>query len=285
LVRFLSLNKKILVAFLLLTGVFVLLSPEIKENPRYSFFEKPFASSINLIQSGFGLIFTQGFTTWDIYVDLIGVKEENQRLIEENKRLRSETASLREKAAAYDRLIRLLEVKDTLHVDFAVASIIAKDPTNWFSAVVINKGEEDGIRPNMGVMTEDGVVGRIVKTAPHYSRVLMISDRNSSIGGMMQRTRDEGIVMGGDGKILMLNYIPFDSDVQEGDIVLTSGADGAFPPGIVIGTVSRVKNAKNALFHSIELMPEVSLSKVREVMVLKTPQPPEIELLLKEGAK
>ncbi len=283
--RFIAINKKILVAFLLLAGVFVLLSPEIKETPRYFLFEKPFVSAINLIQSGFGLIFIQTSTTWDIYADLIGVKEENQRLIEENKRLRSETASLKEKASAYDRLIQLLKVKDSIHVDYTVASIIAKDPTNWYSSAVINKGEEDGIRPNMGVITEDGVVGRIVKTAPHYSRVLLVSDRYSAIAGAIQRTQDEGIVVGGEGRVLMLHYIMIDSEIQDGDVVLTSGMDGAFPPGIVIGTVNRVESPKNALFHSIELIPEVSLSKVREVMVLKTPQPPEIEMLLKEDTK
>jgi rod shape-determining protein MreC len=283
--RFVVINKKVLVVFLLLIGIFVLLSPEIKENPRYYLFEKPFASTVNLIHSGFFLIFRGVSTTWNNYIDLVDVKEENQRLFEENKRLLAESLSLREKALAYDRLSQLLKVKDAIHTEFTVATIVAREPTNWYSAVVINRGEEDGIRPNMGVITAEGIVGKITKTARHHSRVLLFSDRNSAVAGVIQRTRDEGIVTGGEGKVLRLNYILIDSNIQNGDLVLTSGIDSVFPPGIVIGRISRVESPQNALFHSIELVPEVSLSKIREVMVLNIPQPPEIEMLLKEDVR
>lgn len=283
--RFLSLNKKILVAFLLLAGIFVLLSPEMKENPKYHFFERPFVSTINITQAGFGLIFNGISLPWDNYLYLIGVKEENKKLIEENKRLRSESVIQKEKALAYDRLMQLLEVKDTFHAGYAVASIIAKDPTNWYNAVVINKGAIEGLRPNMGVITAEGAVGKIVKISPNYSRILLLSDRGSAVSGMIQRTRDEGIVVGGEGRVLMLNYITIDSDVQEGDLVITSGTDGVFPAGIIIGRVRKVESPENGLFHSIELTPEVYLPKVREVMVLKTTGLPEIENLLKEDIK
>lgn len=280
--RFLAINKKILVAFLLLIGIFTLLSPEIKENPRHYLFERPFISTINFIQSGFGMIFNGISTVWNNYIYLVDVSEKNQRLTEENERLRSESVYLKEKTLAADRLTKLLKLKEYITVDYAVADIIAKDPTNWYSAVVINKGEKDGLKPNMGVITTDGAVGRIVKTSPHYSRVLLLSDRNSAVAAVIQRTRDEGIVVGGEGRNLRLNYIMVDSDVQKGDLVLSSGTDGIFPPGIVIGRISRIESPKNALFHSIELIPEVYLSRVREVMVLKTPQLPEIKRLLRE---
>ncbi len=283
--RFLTINKKLLIAFLLLIGVFVLLSPEIKEKPRYYLFERPFAYTINIVQSGFGLVFKGVSFTWNSYIDLIGVKEENKRLTEENKRLRVESLSLKEKAIAYDRLMELLKIRETMNTEYSVASIIAKDPTNWYSAVVINKGEKDGLRPNMGVIIADGVIGRIVKTSPSYSRVLLLSGRNSAIAGLIQRTRSEGIVVGGGVRMLRLTYIMIDSDVQNGDLVLTSGTDGIFPPGIVIGRVSSIESPKNALFHTIEIMPGADLSKVREVMVLKTPRVPEIERLLKEDVE
>ena len=283
--RFVAINKKVLVVFLLLTGIFVLLSPEIKENPRYYLFEKPFASTVNLIHSGFFFIFRGVSTTWNNYIDLVDVKEENQRLFEENKKLRAEFLSLREKALTYDRLTQLLKVKDAIHADFTVASIVAREPTNWYSAAVINKGEKDGIRPNMGVITAEGIVGRITKTAPHHSRVLLFSDRNSAVAGVIQRTRDEGIITGGEGKVLRLNYILIDSDVRNEDMVLTSGMDSVFPPGIVIGRIRKVESPPNALFHNIEMIPEVSLLKIREVMVLNIPQLPEIEMLLKENVR
>jgi len=282
LIRFLSINKKLLIAFLLLIGVFVLLSPEIKENPRYYLFEKPFSSTVNLIQSGFFFIFDGISNTWNGYIYLINIKEENNRLIEENNRLKAESVVLQEKALAGDRLQQLLDIKDTLNISYNAAGIIAKDPSNWYSAIVINKGERDRLRPNLGVITAEGVVGRIVKTAASYSRVLLLTDRNSAVAGLIQRTGDEGIVAGMDGRTLQLNFIMIDSEVQNGDLVITSGTDGVFPPGIVIGTINKIESPKNALFHTIELIPGVDLSRVREVMVLKTPLLPEVEKLLKE---
>ena len=281
-IRFLSINKKLLIAFLLLIGVFVLLSPEIKENPRYYLFEKPFSSTVNLIQSGFFFIFDGISNTWNGYIYLINIKEENNRLIEENNRLKAESVVLQEKALAGDRLQQLLDIKDTLNISYNSASIIAKDPSNWYSAIVINKGERDRLRPNLGVITAEGVVGRIVKTAASYSRVLLLTDRNSAVAGLIQRTGDEGIVAGMGGRTLQLNFIMIDSEVQNGDLVITSGTDGVFPPGIVIGTINKIESPKNALFHTIELIPGVDLSRVREVMVLKTPLLPEVEKLLKE---
>ena len=281
-IRFLSVNKKLLIAFLLLIGVFVLLSPEIKENPRYYLFEKPFSSTVNLIQSGFFFIFDGISNTWNGYIYLINIKEENNRLIEENNRLKAESVVLQEKALAGDRLQQLLDIKDTLNISYNAAGIIAKDPSNWYSAIVINKGERDRLRPNLGVITAEGVVGRIVKTAASYSRVLLLTDRNSAVAGLIQRTGDEGIVAGMGGRTLQLNFIMIDSEVQNGDLVITSGTDGVFPPGIVIGTINKIESPKNALFHTIELIPGVDLSRVREVMVLKTPLLPEVEKLLKE---
>lgn len=279
--RFLTANKKILIAFILLIGIFVLLSPEIKQNPGYYMFERPFAAAIGFVQSGFGLIDKGISVTWNKYINLVGVQEENQRLTDEVKRLRSEAIYLKENALAGDRLMELLKMRDTLNSEYVAASIIAKDPANWYSAVVINKGVKDGIRPNMGVITADGVVGRIVKTAPGYSRVLLFSDRNSAIAGLIQRTRNEGIAEGREDRILRLNYIMIDADVQSGDIVLTSGTDGVFPGGIPIGSISKVERPRNRLFQTIELTPGVDLSKVREVMVIKSSRPPEIDLLLK----
>lgn len=278
-----AVNKKILAAFFLVIGIFVLLSPEIKEKPQYYFFERPFAFSIHSIQSVFGFISGGISSVWNNYIDLVHVKMENQILIEENKMLRNESLSLKEKAMAGDRLMELLNLKDTLNNEYIIANIIAKDPSNWSSVVVINKGSKDGLMPNMGVITADGVVGRIVKTTPGYSRVLLLSDRNSAIAGLIQRTRDEGIVAGRAGRALRLNYIMITSDVRKGDHVLTSGTDGVFPEGIVIGSISNVESPKNAMFHSIELLPNVNLLRVKEVMVLKIHAAPEIERLLKEG--
>lgn len=283
--RFLTLNKKILIAFILLIGVFVLLSPEIKQSPKYHVLERPFLTVTWLIQSGFSIVSGGGSSVWNGYINLINVQEENQQLVEEVKRLRSQVIYLKEKAATGDRLMELLKLGDTSAVKHVAANVIAKDPTNWYGALVINKGEEDGIKPNMGVITAEGVIGRIVKTAPDYSRVLLLSDRNSAIAGLIQRTGYEGIAEGQQGRVLKLNYIMTDADAIDGDIVITSGTDGVFPRGIVIGRINKIEKPQNRLFQSIELIPVATLSKVREVMVIKSLISPDVDRLLKEEKK
>lgn len=275
-------RKKILIAFILLIGVFVLLSPEIKQSPKYHVLERPFLTVTWLIQSGFNIVSGGGSSVWNGYINLINVQEENQQLVEEVKRLRSEVIYLKEKSATGDRLMELLKLWDTSAVKHVAANVIAKDPANWYGALVINKGEEDGIKPNMGVITAEGVIGRIVKTAPDYSRVLLLSDRNSAIAGLIQRTGYEGIAEGQQGRVLRLNYIMTDADVLDGDIVITSGTDGVFPRGIVIGRINKIEKPQNRLFQSIELIPVATLSKVREVMVIKSLISPDVDRLLKE---
>ncbi len=267
--RFLTLNKKILIAFILLIGIFVLLSPEIKQSPRYNLIERPFLTITGFIQSGFTIISRGISSTWNGYINLINVQTENEILASEVKRLRSEVIYLKELASTGKRLTELLELRDESVERKAAASIIAKDPVNWYEAIVINKGENDGIEPGMGVITAGGVIGRVVKTAPDYSRVLLIYDRNSAVGALIQRTGDEGIVVGQQGRTLRLNYIMTDADVQRGDIIITSGTDGVFPRGIMIGRVNRIEKPENRLFQSIELIPEANISREREVLVIK----------------
>ena len=268
--RFLTLNKKILIAFILLIGIFVLLSPEIKQSPEYNLLERPFLTITGFVQSGITTISHGISSTWNGYVNLINVQKENEMLAEEVKRLRSEVIYLKEQISTSDRLTELLKPVDSYVEKQVVASIIAKDPANWYEALVINKGEKEGVEPGMGVITAGGVIGRVVKTAPDYSRVLLMSDRSSAVAGVIQRTGYEGIVEGQHGRTLRLNYIMSDADVQNGDIIITSGTDGVFPRGIMIGRVNRVERPQNRLFQSVELIPEANLSREREVLVIKS---------------
>ncbi len=279
--RFLTLNKKILIAFILLIGIFVLLSPEIKQSPEYNLLERPFLTITGFVQSGITTISHGISSTWNGYINLINVQKENEMLAEEVKSLRSEVIYLKERISTSDRLTELLKTWDSYVEKQVAASIIAKDPANWYEALVINKGEKDGIEPGMGVITAGGVIGRVVKTAPDYSRVLLMSDRSSAVAGVIQRTGYEGIVEGQHGRTLRLNYIMSDADVQNGDIIITSGTDGVFPRGIMIGRVNRVEKPQNRLFQTVELKPEADLSREREVLVIKPPVSSDAYRLLK----
>jgi rod shape-determining protein MreC len=126
----------------------------------------------------------------------------------------------------------------------------------------------------MGVITPAGVVGRVVKTTPATAIVLLASDPNNAIAGLIQRTRDEGIVEGTAQGGVHLKYIPLLSSVKTGDRVVTSGLVGGFPRGLAIGTITRIDKEEGALFQTAELTSEVDIGRVEEVLVIQSPYSP-----------
>src|SRR5262249_10402549 len=151
----------------------------------------------------------------------------------------------------------LLQFKEQAVSVMLAAEVIGRDVTNSYRSVIINKGESDGVKADMGVVTPVGVVGRVVKTTNRTSVVLLVTDSNNAIAGLIQRTRDEGIVEGTQQGLARLKYIPLLSTLREGDRVVTSGLVGGFPRGLPIGTITRIDTSEGALFQSAELMPEV----------------------------
>jgi rod shape-determining protein MreC len=151
------------------------------------------------------------------------------------------------------------------------AQVIGRDTGNWYRTIILNKGESDGLQPDMGVITAAGVVGRIVKTTAATSVVLLVTDPNNAIAGLIQRTRDEGIVEGTTQGLARLKYIPLLSIMRTGDRVVTSGLVGGFPRGLAIGTITRIDKEEGALFQSAEMTPEVDANRVEEVLVIQSP--------------
>ena len=209
---------------------------------------------------------------WQRYVALQGVEDENRRLRQDLDWLRGENNHLRESAAATQRLTTLLRFKEQALPTMVAAQVIGRDATNRYRSVILNKGDSDGIHPDMGVVTPSGVVGRVVKTTGGTSVVLLVTDSNNAIAGLIQRTRDEGIVEGTPQGKVRLKYIPLLSGVRDGDRVVTSGLVGGFPRGIAIGTITGITKEEGALFQTAELTPEVDVNRVEEVLVIQSPQ-------------
>jgi len=209
---------------------------------------------------------------WAGYVALQGVREENERLRKDMDLLRGQNGQLREAAAATERLKSLLQFKEQAPSAIVAAQVIGRDATNLYRSVIINKGESDGIRSDMGVVTPAGVVGRVVKTTGATAVVLLVTDPNNAIAGLIQRTRDEGIVEGTQQGLARLKYIPLLSTVRNGDRVVTSGLVGGFPRGLPLGTITGIDRAEGALFQSAELMPDVDMGRLEEVLVIQDPR-------------
>jgi rod shape-determining protein MreC len=134
--------------------------------------------------------------------------------------------------------------------------------------LMIDRGESDGIMKGQPVIVETGLVGRVIETTWHAARVLMVTDENSNVDVLIQRTRANGILQGTGMGTCNIKYIVKTEPVQKGDIVLTSGLGGAFPKELILGVVRAVGNNKTSMFQNIEVIPFADFQKLEEVLVI-----------------
>jgi rod shape-determining protein MreC len=205
---------------------------------------------------------------WNNYIALQNVWEENRHLRQEIQRLQGEQNLLREQAIIVTQFQQLMAYQETAPMTTLPARIIGRNVSNWYRAIIINKGDRDGIKPEMGVITHAGVVGRVIRVNPTTAIVLLLSDPNVAITGMVQNTRDEGIIQGTPQGTIHMKYLPPLSPVQPGDPVVTSGLTGDFPRGLQIGRVQQVTKADTDLFQLGEIDPIVDFSKLEGVLVI-----------------
>jgi len=219
------------------------------------------------VVSGISGIFTH-------YFFLVGLSDENPKLKKEVERLEGEVNRLKEKEALAVRLHRLLNFKEESPLTLIAASIIGRETGPWFQTFMINKGSDEGVFVDMGVIVPTGVVGKVIKTFPHNAQVLLITDTNSAIAAIVQRTREEGIVQGLGGNGARLKYLPHVAEVLEGDVLITSGLEGSFAKGLPIGKIKKVEKQEDSFFLNITLTPAVSFSKLEEVLVVSLQKEP-----------
>lgn len=204
---------------------------------------------------------------------LMGAADENKRLKEKINSLEARLRNKEELEQENKRLKRLLrwQQNEGRQYSSTVASVIGRDPGNWFGTIIINKGKEDGIQPNMTVVTPTGLVGRIASVSGNTAEVLLITDPRSGVGALMQKTRAPGIVEGiASGSIyLRMNHIPGNLMVTRGETVVTSGQGSIFPGGIAIGAVVDVDKETSGLFKVATVKPYVDFNRLEEVIVIK----------------
>jgi rod shape-determining protein MreC len=204
---------------------------------------------------------------WDRYLFLVEKGDESRRLRHENAALNELLNSYREGYLEGMRLRKLLDIKDGLHHRAVAARVIDSDRTSLFKTLLINKGTTEGLRVGLPVLADQGVVGRIIETSWHASRVLLLIDENSNIDALIQRNRAQGILQGAGAAGCNLKYIPRAENVQTGDVVLSSGLAGVFPKGLLLGVVTGTSGQEGGLFQKIDVTSAVDFSKLEEVLI------------------
>ncbi|MBL7049394.1 MAG: rod shape-determining protein MreC [Nitrospira sp.] len=167
------------------------------------------------------------------------------------------------------RLRRLLDLKSERPDYVAAAEVFARDPTNWFQVLWINKGSDSGIEKDMVAVTPSGPVGRIHRVFERSSDIILLTDVNSSVAVRLQESRQDGILAGNGDNRCFLKYISKNEKVLIGERVVTSGLDGIYPEGLLIGTVTEKKTAGDEIFQIIEVTLSQSLNEVEEILILK----------------
>jgi rod shape-determining protein MreC len=208
------------------------------------------------------------------YINLVGVREENDRLKRTLAQLQAEQTRLVELEVENHHLSDLLELREALAMPGVAARVIGGDATGSARTLIISQGSSMGLRPEMAVISTNGVVGKLITVSPHVSRVLLINDHGSGLDALDQRSRARGIVAGAMDNGLIMKYVDRTGDVKSGDAVITSGMDGIFPAGLLVGQVVQVSQEGPGLFLNIVIKPAVDFRKLEELLVL-TERPPQ----------
>ena len=260
--------RLLLLGIVLVLGAFMVFAANLPHKEHANFAERLVMMLASPFQQNSAQV-TGSFSTFiRDYLDLVNVQQENRKLHEQLKILYARDIANREAVQANDRLTKLLNLKNSLSLPTITATVIGEDGYPWFKSITIDRGDSAGVREGYPVVAAAGIVGQVIKVAPHSARILLFTDHASAISGMVQRTRARGVVKGKGGTRSNLEFTMREEDVKVGDMVVSSGIGRIFPKGLPIGEVAMVKKAEYGIFQSIELRPAVDMARIEEVLVL-----------------
>ncbi len=266
---FLRRNRVLASALSLLLLSLLLLSISVRAKP----YRDPLAEIVMLVFSplqGAAQWVGRGVAgAWSGYVYLVGARVENEHLKRRVAELEADVIRLGELERGNARMAELLRFRSGLEGTVRGARVVGRDPQHWFRTLIIDIGRADGVRPGLAVLAPGGVVGRITEVGRSASRVLLLTDNDSGIAAIVQRSRAGGIVQGARDRGCRMNYLRRDIDVAVGDRVVTSGLDGIFPKGILIGEITEISLEHRDLLRSASLEPSVRLADLEEVLVVE----------------
>ncbi len=265
--RFISLHKKLFAAIGAFIALLWLVTAQVKGG-RMSFLERPVLGLSGIIERSVSSVQKAVAYVWNGYVFLVRTERENKRLREEIDRLRLEAQLANEVLIENERLRSALGFQRQTPYSSIVVQVVSKEVSPTSSSFIINKGAVHGIQKNMAVITPDGVVGKVQAVLDSSARVILLTDPDSVIAVRVQRNREEGLL---EGKLnrLSLKYVSYYADIQEGDLLVTSGFEGIFPKGLPVAVVTSVEKHEAKPFQTVTAKPVVSFSRVEEALVLK----------------
>ncbi|PYV17321.1 MAG: hypothetical protein DMG07_06150 [Acidobacteria bacterium] len=206
---------------------------------------------------------------WRGYLWLHGARQENSRLTARLQELELRDAARAQAGAENIRLRRLLALKEILALETIGARIVGRGPAPDFlsSALVIDRGSEDGIQVNAAVLSSDGVLGRTVLVSPSNAQVQVITNNDAAVGALVERTRSQGVCNGAGDPLLRLSYVGNSEAIEVNDAVLTSGLDGIFPKGLPLGRVVFSQKG-SSVFRIVRVQPAADVARAEEVLVV-----------------
>jgi rod shape-determining protein MreC len=223
------------------------------------------------VQRGGTWTFSKLGGVWTGYIALHNARTENQRLRSELDRLQLRNWELESQAAEAQRLGALLNFRQGhFEAPMLAAQVIGASADSSSHTLFINRGEQDHVRRDLGVITPDGIVGKIVEVFPSAAQVQLIDDKDSGVGALLADTRTHGVVRGTGDPEPRLDYVVNDEKVHTGELILTSGEDRIFPKGLLIGAVGGVSPASP--FQMIHVQPAARLNRLEDVLVLLSQQ-------------
>jgi rod shape-determining protein MreC len=267
---FLNRHKNLMALVIVLMGQIMGLAMQVKINSQQGGMSLMRLWSISAI-TPFEKFLVHGksglFSGWSNYFYLRGVKQENEQLREQIEKMRLQQVRLEQDALQARRLQALFGFKEQFISDTVPAQVIGSSGTDQSRIIYIDKGSNEGLKPDMAVIAPDGIVGKVLRVLPSTAQVLMINDQLSGVGVTLEKTRLQGILAGQPNGTLIIKYIMKDEKVEPGENVMTSGGDRIFPKGLPIGRVAESSGGKD-MFLNIRVRPAANLSKLEEVLVV-----------------
>jgi rod shape-determining protein MreC len=215
---------------------------------------------------------------WRGYLDLRRVREDNRRLGERVEVLELLLQEKQDRVREGERLRELLGMRQATGLPTVAAEVVARQGLPWFRSVTVNQGLSAGVAVNAAALSAAGVVGRVVAAGPRVARVQLLLDRDCSVGVVVERSRVTGVVQGqvafaeSGTTDLIMKYVPALADVVDGDAVVTSGLDGIYPKGLLVGHVRSVGPPGMGLFRDVLVTPSVAFDRVEEILLVTGPR-------------